>query len=159
MHLILSLILLLLSPVTAFADTLTGRVVRVVDGDTLVVQDINSAQYKIRLAGIDAPESGQAYGATSQVNLSQLVAGRFVVIDYRKRDPYGGIIGKVLLSNQDINLEQLKAGLAWHNKQYPDEQTEPYHALYARAENEARVARRGLWFENNPVPPWVFRKQ
>ena len=94
----------------SIADSLTGRVVRVTDGDTIVVLDANNAQHKIRLTGIDAPERKQAYGTKSKEHLSGSVAGKFVVVEYDKRDRYERILGKVLLSNEDMNLAQVKAG-------------------------------------------------
>jgi endonuclease YncB( thermonuclease family) len=113
---------LLISHCLAQADTLTGRVVRVTDGDTIVVLDSGNAQHKIRLTGIDAPERGQAFGTKSTDHLSDSVAGKFGVVEYNKRDRYQRILGKVLLSDQDMNLEQVKAGLAWHYKYYQKEQ-------------------------------------
>jgi endonuclease YncB( thermonuclease family) len=142
----------------SIADTLTGRVVRVTDGDTIVVLDTNNAQHKIRLQGIDAPERKQAYGTKSKEHLSDSVAGKFVVVEYEKRDRYERILGKVLLSNQDMNLEQVKAGLAWHYKKYQDEQTLNDRELYSEIEIEAREAKRGLWADRNPVSPWEYRK-
>ena len=66
---------LLLNLPSIHAETLTGRVVRVTDGDTIVVLDTSKVQHKIRLQGIDAPERGQAFGTKSKENLSVLVAG------------------------------------------------------------------------------------
>jgi len=142
----------------AFAATLTGKVVRVVDGDTLVVLSEGDAQHKIRLAGIDAPERGQPYGRTSKSHLSERVAGRFVVVDWQKRDRYARIVGKVVLAGEDVCLEQVEAGLAWHYKRYQAEQTPADREAYAQAEEEAREARRGLWAEPDPVPPWEWRR-
>jgi len=105
------------------ADTLTGRAVRVIDGDTIVVLDNSNSQHKIRLTGIDAPERGQAYGTKSKEHLSDSVAGEFVVVEYDKYDRYGRVLGKVLLDGEDVNLEQIEAGLAWHYKKYQGEQT------------------------------------
>ena len=130
---------------------------RVTDGDTIVVLGPGNAQHKIRLQGIDAPERGQAYGTKSKEHLSDSVAGKFVVVEYSKRDRYQRILGKVLLSNEDLNLEQIRAGLAWHYKQYQDEQTSNDRELYSEAEVEAREARRGLWHDPEPVPPWEYR--
>ena len=140
------------------AGTLTGRVVRISEGDTLVVLDANNSQHKIRLTGIDAPEKGQAFSTKSKEHLSDSVAGRFVVVEYDKRDRYQRILGKVLLSGQDMNLEQVKAGLAWHYKKYQDEQTTADRVKYSDAEREARMAKRGLWHDANPMPPWDYRK-
>ena len=89
-------ILLLLTLPLAQAETLTGRVVRVTDGDTIVVLDASKVQHKIRLTGIDAPERGQAFGTKSKEHLSDLVAGKSVVVDYSKYDRYQRILGKVL---------------------------------------------------------------
>ena len=152
MRLFISLILILLSTAT-LAGTLPGQVVRIIDGDTLVVLDANKAQHKIRLTGIDAPERKQAYGKKSKEYLSNLVAGKHVVIDYNKRDRYKRILGKVLLNNTDMNLAIVKAGLAWHYKKYQKEQTKSDRELYSRAEDEARRNKRGLWFDVNAMPP------
>jgi endonuclease YncB( thermonuclease family) len=149
---------LLISSCLTHADTLTGRVVRVTDGDTIVVLDSANTQHKIRLTGIDAPERKQAFGTKSKEHLSDSVAGKFVVVDYNKRDYYKRILGKVLLNNEDMNLEQIRAGLAWHYKKYQNEQTPTDRELYSKAEIEAREARRGLWYDPEPVPPWEYRK-
>ncbi|MEE9597652.1 MAG: thermonuclease family protein [Acidiferrobacterales bacterium] len=71
---------------TAFADTLTGKVVKITDGDTLYVLDANYQQHKIRLAGIDAPERKQTYGLASRKHLLSIVAGKQVTVEYQKRD-------------------------------------------------------------------------
>lgn len=149
---------LLISHCFVQAGTLTGRVVRVSDGDTIVVLDSGNAQHKIRLTGIDAPERGQAYGTKSKDYLSDSVAGKFVVVEYEKRDRYQRILGKVLLSSEDMNIEQVKAGFAWHYKKYQDEQTPADRELYSKTEIEAREDRRGLWHDPEPVPPWEFRE-
>jgi endonuclease YncB( thermonuclease family) len=142
----------------AWSDSLSGRVVRVTDGNTIVVLDSNQAQHKIRLQGIDAPELGQAYGTQSKEHLSDAVAGKNVVVEYDKRDRDGRIVGKVLLSSDDMNLRQVEAGLAWHHKKYQNEQTTPDRVKYSDAELEARRVRRGLWADKDPVPPWKHRQ-
>ena len=151
-------LLLLLAHSVALAGTLTGHVVRVTDGDTIVVLDASNAQYKIRLTGIDAPEKKQAFGSKSKEHLSESVAGKFVVVEYEKRDYYKRILGKVLLSGEDMNLEQLRAGLAWHYKKYQKEQTAADRVKYSDTEIEARAAKRGLWQDAEPVPPWDYRR-
>ena len=141
------------------AQTLTGRVVRIADGDTITVLDSTNTQHRIRLQGIDAPESHQAYGSQSKQNLSAMIFDKDVTVTYEKIDQYGRIVGKILLDGKDMNLEQVKAGLAWHYKFYEDEQTPEDRALYAKAEDEARAARRGLWQDPNPVEPYQFRRE
>jgi endonuclease YncB( thermonuclease family) len=151
-------LLLLLPFALAQADTLTGRVVRVTYGDTIVVLDASKVQHKIRLQGIDAPERGQAFGTRSQENLSDLVAGKSVVVDYSKYDRYQRILGKVLLNREDVNLEQIEAGMAWHYKKYQGEQSSSDRITYSDAEREARRQKLGLWRDPEPVPPWEYRQ-
>ncbi len=79
----------------ASAESLTGKVVKITDGDTLYVLDANHKQHKIRLAGIDAPERKQAYGLASRKHLASIVAGKQVRVEYQKRDRYGRIVEKV----------------------------------------------------------------
>ncbi len=155
---VITLGLLIGLSLTAFGDTLTGKAGRVVDGDTLYVLDANYKDHKIRLAGIDAPERRQAYGLASRKHLASIVAGQQVTVEYQKRDRYGRIVGKVLHDGIDVCLEQVKAGFAWHYKKYQHEQSAEDRELYADAENKARNERLGLWRENNPMPPWDYRR-
>lgn len=152
----------------AVAAELTGQVVGVSDGDTVTVLDASHQQHKIRLSGIDAPEKRQAYGERSKQHLSDLVFGKSVLVVWDKRDRYGRIVGRVLAPecdrtacrySIDAGLEQLKAGLAWHYKQYEKEQSVDDRARYSSSEQEARARREGLWKETDAVPPWQFRQQ
>jgi len=141
----------------ALAETLSGRVVHVADGDTITVLDAGNKQHKIRLSGIDAPERKQAYGNVSKKHLADLVAGKPVTVEWSKHDKYLRIVGKVLQNGQDVCLEQIKAGMAWHYKYYVKDQPPEDRVSYAAAEDEARAAHRGLWKDANPVPPWEWR--
>lgn len=139
------------------ATTVIGRVVSVADGDTITVLDDTRTQHKIRLAGIDSPEKKQPFGQRSKESLSDLVFSKTVTVDTDKRDKYGREVGKVLVDGIDANLEQIRRGMAWHYKAYDREQSAIDRKVYADAENEARAARRGLWADAVPVPPWEFR--
>ena len=155
---LITFLLICLIPFSVMAGTITGTVVRITDGDTVVVLDANKVQYKIRLVGIDAPEKKQAYGKKSKENLSDLVAGKHVVVEYDKVDRYKRVLGKILLNSKDMNLEQIKSGMAWHYKKYQKEQSQSDRMLYSEAEIGAREARRGLWQDPEPIPPWEYRK-
>ena len=132
---------------------------RVADGDTVTVLDSASTQYRIRLSGIDAPESHQAFGTQSRKNLSELVFGKDVTVLYDKTDQYGRLVGKIMVNGQDVNLEQVREGMAWHYKEYEREQSPEDRAIYARAEDEARAQHRGLWQDPNPIEPSQFRRE
>lgn len=90
-------------------------------------------------------------------SLSEMASGKQVEIEWSKRDRYRRIVGKVLLEGNDVCLQQIKAGMAWHYKYYQDEQSAIDRELYATAENEARSARVGLWSDENSILPWQFR--
>jgi endonuclease YncB( thermonuclease family) len=161
-HLFALIVLLLLSFVTAAAQNnvqlvIEGKVIRVSDGDTIAVLDKDNKTHKIRFAGIDAPESKQTYGQASKENLSKMVFGKQVRVTWEKVDKYGRTVGKVFVDGKDVNIEQIKAGLAWHYKKYADEQPAEDRVTYAKAEEEARTAKRGLWQDPNPTPPSEFR--
>ena len=133
------LLLLTLATLPVHAAMLTGRVVRVIDGDTIVVLDPDKVQRRIRLQGIDAPERHQAYGTKSRAYLSELVAGRTVEVAFSKYDRYGRILGKVIVNGEDENLEQVEAGMAWHYKRYQSEQSATDRVKYSDAEREAKA--------------------
>lgn len=151
-------VLLALVAALAQSGEVSGRVIRVADGDTLTVLDAQLVQHKVRLQGVDAPEKAQPFGQRSKARLASQVFGRVVTVQYDKRDKYGRIVGKVLLGGHDVNLGQVAAGQAWHYKEYQQEQLEDDRHAYAAAEGSAQVARLGLWSEVAPIAPWEFRR-
>ena len=116
------------------------------------------AQYKIRLAGIDAPEKKQAFGNVSKKSLLDLVFDKQVSVDWKKQDQYGRTVGKVMLNGIDINLEQIKRGVAWFYNKYPNELLLDDRIAYLHAQKTAEKNKIGLWSELRPVAPWDFRK-
>lgn len=152
------ILLTLLVALASNAEVITGKVVRVADGDTITVLDASKIQYKVRLAGIDAPEKAQAFGDRSRESLEGLVAGRSVKVETHKKDRYGRLVGKVLLDGVDVNLEQIRRGLAWFYREYAHEQSVADQQSYARVETEARALGKGLWGDKAPAPPWEFRR-
>ena len=143
---------------TANAETITGRVVGVADGDTITVLDADKVQHKIRLSGIDAPEKKQAFGNRSKESLSELAVDKTVNVETSKRDRYGRQIGKVLVNGRDVNLVQVERGMAWFYRQYQRDQSPNDRRLYEAAEDAAKADKRGLWRDAEPVPPWEFRR-
>ncbi len=143
---------------TANAETITGLVVGIADGDTITVLDANKVRHKIRLSGIDAPEKKQAFGNRSKESLSALAFDKTVNVETSKRDRYGRQIGKVLVNGRDVNLVQIERGMAWFYRQYQREQSPNDRRLYEAAEDAARAGKRGLWRDAAPVPPWEFRR-
>jgi len=148
----LSLLLLLLVGV-AHADTLSGRVVGIADGDTLTILGVSKVQHKIRLAAIDAPEKSQAFGNKSKQALSDLCFDKHASIKVVDTDRYGRTVGEVTCAGNNANEAMVRSGMAWVYRKY----AKGYPGLY-KLEEEAKAAKRGLWADSNPVPPWEWRK-
>lgn len=138
---------------------LIGTIVRVTDGDTVTLLDTQNMRYKLRLAGIDAPEMHMPYGQQSKQNLADMVYGKEVVALITKEDKYGRYIATIVLDGVDVNLQMLQTGLAWHYTKYAREQTVDSAARYLKAEQEARARSTGLWSEASPVSPWDWRAE
>lgn len=150
----------LLLPLQASADTLTGHVIGVTDGGTITLLDASKTQHKIRVAGIDAPEKKQPFGQRSKESLSDMAYDRELSIEWTKKDRYERIVGKLIgKEGRDLNLEQVKLGMAWHYKKYEKEQSPEDRRLYAAAEDAAGGKRLGLWSAPNSAPSWEYRKE
>ncbi|AFK64124.1 hypothetical protein TKWG_22400 [Advenella kashmirensis WT001] len=138
---------------SVFAATwLEGWVVGVSDGDTLTILDQARQQHKIRMAQIDAPESGMPYGRAAKKFLSDAVYRRTVMVQAGERDRYGRVLGTVYLDQKNINMQMVANGYAWAYRNYVTD------TAYCEAEDLARRLRRGLWAEKEPVPPWQWRR-
>lgn len=135
-----------------------GKVINVHDGDTITVLNQSNENFHIRLQGIDAPELKQEFGSVSQQNLSRLVLGKQVTIYWTKIDKYRRIVGTIMLDGHDMNIEQIRAGLAWHFKKYEDEQEPLDRRTYSAAEQQARAAKLGLWQDPDPTAPGDWRQ-
>lgn len=150
MKLLLTILLLTL-PLTA--ETLTGKVVKVADGDTITVLDDQKQTHRIRLLFIDAPESKQAFGQKFKQHLSALVFGKTVKVEWSKKDRYKRILGVVFIDGINCNEEMLKAGLAHHYRYYS--KSKELQAL----EDDAKKNKKGLWADSKAVFPWEFRRK
>jgi endonuclease YncB( thermonuclease family) len=153
-------ILLACSRTPSERNLISGTVVAISDGDTVTIIDDHRTQHKIRLKGIDAPDRRQPFNQVSKQHLSQLIFRKHVAVIFdseNKYDRWGRIIGKITVDGNDVNLQQIRAGLAWHYKKYETQQPLDERVAYANAEIEARTQRRELWQEPNPTPPWLFR--
>jgi endonuclease YncB( thermonuclease family) len=137
---------------------LSGKIVAIADGDTLTLLDSDKRQHRIRLDGIDAPEATQAFGSRSRQSLADLAHGKQAMADCPKTDRFGRRVCVVSVEGLDIGLAQIRRGMAWHFVRYAHEQTPENRAAYSAAEREARAAKRELWRDPEPVPPWEFRQ-
>lgn len=150
---IMFLMLCMLVSPFASAD-LTGKVVKIQDGDTITILDNQNVQHRIRFAQIDAPESNQPWGAKSKSYLTSRLAGKTVTVVSAGTDRYKRVLGTVYLSNVNINVEQVKTGNAWVYTQYATDKS-----LF-EIEKQARLNKVGLWRlpESERIAPWIWRK-
>lgn len=137
-------------------ETISGRVVGVVDGDTIDILTPEKENIRVRLSGIDAPEKNQPYGQASKHYLSRLAYSCTAKVEVIDTDRYGRTIGQVHACGSDLNEAMIHAGYAWVYRKY----VEPKHeAQWLKVEANARASRKGLWGGvETPVEPWVWRK-
>lgn len=141
----------------ATADAIDATVVRVEDGDSLIVRDARGRELEVRIVGIDAPELGQAGGDESREHLEGLVGGKQVEVRYDVIDSFGRLIGKVMLNGRDVGFEQLTSGMAWAYAFLPGGQSDEEKRLYREAQDVARRERTGIWADVSPPSPWEYR--
>lgn len=134
------------------AKVFSATVIGIKDGDTFVVLTRKKQQITIRLAAVDCPEKKQNYGEKAKQFSSQEIFGKVVNVRIVSKDMYGRNIAFVTYANKNLSKELLKAGLAWHYQEYDGDKFLQY------LENQARIGRKGLWFEFNPIKPSEFRK-
>jgi endonuclease YncB( thermonuclease family) len=134
-------------------ELISGKVVKVLDGDTydLLLEDMTTV--RVRMDGIDAPESGMPFSNKAKQYLGELCKNQTVRISSDNKDRYGRIVSfSYLEDGRELSREMLKAGYAWHYKQYNKDRE------LAELEKEARAAKRGLWQDKNPMATWEVRK-
>ena len=140
-------------PVIALADT-ACLVVKVLDGDTFSCRLHNQEIIKVRLADIDAPESGQAYGNQAKKALNKLIYKQPVLLKNERKDKYGRTVATVYSGSLNVNLAMIEQGYAWHYERYSN------NRQYAQAQKNAQSQKRGLWADKGKiVKPEEFRRR
>lgn len=144
--------LFLLLPILLSAQTLKGKIIKVSDGDTVILLDSDNTKHKIRLHGIDAPEKGQPYGNKAKEYLSGLIFDKTVKVDSKGTDQYKRVLGVIYLGDSNINAEMVRSGYAWNYKYSKDK-------YYIKLQEKAKADKRGLWKDKNSIDPWLWRKE
>lgn len=150
----LFLFLMTVACITLQSQTLTGRVVRIADGDTFTLL-VEKKQHRIRLYGVDAPETkgGQPYSQKAKDYLASMIAGRTVQVEVKDTDRYGRYLGVVSTTDiKDVNLDMIRSGMAWHYSYYDNT------TAYKSAQQQAQKGRKGLWRDPSPINPYEWRK-
>ncbi len=145
---------LCLANTNGYNEVFSAHVVKVIDGDTLEVR-YQGRQLRVRLFGIDAPEWQQEFSHQAKEFARQRVEGQRVELQSKAWDKYGRLVALVHVGGDSLNEELLREGLAWVHIYYCKE---PICRKWRQLEKEARMARRGLWKNDNPVPPWKWKQ-
>jgi len=133
--------------------TITGKVVKVVDGDTFDVLDSSFKTIRIRMNGIDAPEKKQAFGEASRKQLAALCAGKVVRIVKYSTDRNKRWIADCYVDGISLSHRMIEEGMAWHFVKYSSDTT------LARLEQQARAKKIGLWSDPHAIAPWDYRSK
>lgn len=149
-------ILLALTPAIASAGPTRGKVVGVMDGDTVeIIRTVNGRAKvtRIRLYGIDAPERRQPFSTQSKLLMSKLVFGKIVDVYPKATDRYGRVVASVYVNGKSVGISMVDSGMAWWYEQFA-----PHDGQLRSAQVAAKKRRQGIWSERTPTPPWDFRK-
>ncbi|MGB7201456.1 MAG: thermonuclease family protein [Pyrinomonadaceae bacterium] len=138
-------------------ELIDGRVIRVVDGDSITVQSKGQIVYAVKLQAIDAPDVGQPFFEEARKSLSKLILNKDVRVVINTTYGKDMIIGSLYRNGQDIGLTLIEQGLAWHFKRFAFQQNASARKSYSDAQSSASAARIGLWADEKPVAPWDFR--
>jgi len=137
----------------AAEETLHGTVTEVVDGNTILIRTHEGEEYKVYLHGIDSPEPGQEYAEQSKKLLERLLLKKKVSIAMNGKDRLGNRLGIIQVDGApDPRHELVKAGLAWPAEKNTNTELESM-------KETAKASSLGLWQQENPTPPWVYRRQ
>jgi endonuclease YncB( thermonuclease family) len=145
-------LLVMLAPSLTLAYTMSGRVIRVDNGNTVTIVDANNVQHTVRLQDIQAPGINRPEGVKAWNRLQELVAGRHVTIEYPPQTGYWSPTGRVYLGDEDVNLKQIQEGMARYRPSGTpaDKKREE---RYRQAQQRAMVKRKGVWYELSPAQP------
>ena len=154
-------------PTQKLPSSYEGRVIKVIDGDTITIKTSQNEKIKVRLTGIDAPESDQLYGKASKEKLASFIENKNVRIETHKNDRNGRVLAKVWVRPSDcatcgktlnVNHAQILAGMAWWYRRYAKELSDEDRGRYESAEDESRKRKRGLWSAPSSLAPWDWRR-
>src|SRR5690606_4933647 len=145
--------LLFLVPYFIFAQ-ISAKVIGISDGDTITVLLEGNVQKKLRLAEVDCPESGQAFGKNAKQFTSDEVFGKEITSVQTDTDRYGRIIAKVYYDEDRkyLSEEIIIAGWGWWYYFYSQDD------VLGEMEQQARHEKKGLWADPNAIAPWEYRK-
>ncbi len=137
------------------ASSITGTLDSVMDGDLITIIS-RGKEIEVRLYGVDAPEKTQPYGQSAKNLTGALASGKEIRAEPMSKDPNGRIVAIVFAGDINLNEQIISQGFGWVERQ---ECKERFCADWLRLELHAKAARKGLWTDENPTPPWEHRQK
>ena len=138
--------------IAGFSNEISGKVIAVIDGNTIEIESSENGIQRVVLFGIDSPELDQNFGNAARTFLQKIVFNKKVSVELKGKDRTGNYLGVVLINDDDVRVELLKAGLAWTKEKDPDQSLEGYRKW-------AQQKGKGLWKDPDATAPWTFRRQ
>lgn len=131
----------------------SGKVISIIDGDTYDILLQGNRTIRVRMEGIDAPEKGMPFYRVSKNHLSELCFNEKVKIIVTGIDDNNRILAySYIADGKELGQEMVKEGMAWHFKKYNSD------SVLSNLEIEARKSKKGIWIDDNPMPPWENRR-
>ncbi len=150
---VLSALIVMTFFVPTMAHEIKGKVIEVIDGNTVQVAGDDRETYRLLLDGIDSPELDQSYGMEAKTFLERMILGKSVIVKLVGKDRRGNSLAEVMIKGKkDPRIELLKAGLAWTSEKNPLADLESHRI-------NAQLKGNGLWKHENPMPPWIYRRK
>ncbi|MEQ8478427.1 thermonuclease family protein [Fulvivirga sp.] len=149
---ITSLLFFIFISASTIAQTFTGKVVNIIDGNTFEIIDDYDEVTKFMLSEVDCPELGQQLSEEAKVFSEQLILKKKVGVTVKGKDMWGNKLVVIELKNGDLLHEMLiREGLAWASRKA--------EAKVAELEGKAKTDKKGIWAMAEPTPPWIYRRQ
>jgi micrococcal nuclease len=142
---------LVIGAVALIGATFTGWGYKALDGDSVTVAISTEKIISIELDGIDCPELEQDFGKEAQDFTKNFIYKKKVKVEIKGYEAEDRVIGRIILEDKDLSLALIEAGLAWYDKKKSPDKS------LAKAQKSAKKAKKGLWSDPNPTPPWIFR--
>lgn len=154
LYIVLIFCILLPSPDVIHADQFNAKVVKVIDGDSIMVVS-KKGKMEIRLYGIDCPEYDQPFSRKAKAFTKSEILGKKVTVEKINKDRYGRLVALISCQGRTINRQLVKVGLAWVHPRYCKRTV---CNQWQKDEYSARDAKVGLWSQDHQTPPWVWKR-
>ena len=129
----------------------TGKAEAPIDGDMLRIRDENDKLHKVRIQGVESPEDGQPFFKAAREHLGKVTKGRKLEVTEVGKDSAGQTLATIRVNGQDLRIDILAAGMAWHQRSVVED------PVLEAEERGAKARHLGLWFDADPVAPWEWR--